>query len=58
MAGKRRSAVAGRKKLSSPGRPSVAIREDLVGFWAAITAGRSREDAAAEVGVSMPVGSR
>lgn len=57
MAGKRRSALAGRKKLSSPGRPPVAIREALVGFWAAIAAGPS-EDAAAEVGVSMPVGSR
>lgn len=58
MAGKRRSDMAGRKKLSSPGRPPVAIRADQVRFWAAIAAGRSSEDAAAEVGVSMPVGSR
>jgi hypothetical protein len=58
MAGKRRSDLAGRKKLSSPGRPPVAIREDLVGFWRAIAAGRSSEDAAAAVGVSLPVGSR
>lgn len=55
---RRRSDRAGRKKLSSPGRPPVATREDLVGFWAAIAAGRSSEDAAASVGVSMPVGSR
>jgi IS30 family transposase len=58
MAGKRRSELAGRKKLSSLGRPPVAIREDLVRFWAAIASGRSSEDAAAAVGVSMPVGSR
>lgn len=55
---RRRSDWAGRKKLSSPGRPPVATREDLVGFWEAIAAGRSSEDAAAQVGVSMPVGSR
>ena len=55
---KRRSDGAGRKRLTSPGRPPVATREDLVGFWAAISAGRSSEDAAVEVGVSMPVGSR
>ena len=55
---RRRSDRAGRKKLSSPGRPPAATREDLVRFWAAIAAGRSSEDAAAEAGVSMPVGSR
>jgi len=55
---KRRSDRAGRKKLSSPGRPPVATREDLAVFWIAIAAGRSSEDAAAEVGVSMHVGSR
>lgn len=55
---RRRSDRAGRKKLSSPGRPPVSTREDLVSFWAAIAAGHSSEDAAAKVGVSMPVGSR
>nr|WP_158545723.1 hypothetical protein [Thalassococcus profundi] len=48
---KRRSDRAGRKKLSSPGRPPVATREDLAVFWIAIAAGRSSEDAAAEVTV-------
>ena len=55
---RRRSDGAGRKTLTSPGRPPVASREDLVCFWASIAAGLSSEDAAAEVGVSMPVGSR
>jgi len=55
---RRRSDRAGRGKLSSPGRPPVARREDVAGFWAAIALGRSSEDAAADVGVSMPVGSR
>ena len=55
---KRRSDLAGRRKLSSPGRPPVATREDMVRFWAAISAGQSSEDAAAAAGVSLPVGSR
>lgn len=37
----RRSARTGRSGLASPGRPSVARREDQQRFWAAIAAGRS-----------------
>jgi hypothetical protein len=48
---------AGRRKLSSPGRPGVAWREDRQLFWLAIAVGRSSEDPA-PVGVSTPVGSR
>ena len=55
---RRRSNVSGRRKLSSPGRPPVARRDDLIRFWAGIASGLSSEDAAAEAGVSMPVGSR
>ena len=47
-----------RGKVWSPGRPSVARREDRVRFWEAIARGFSSEDAAVEAGVSPPVGSR
>ena len=43
---RRRSDRSGRSKLHSPGRPDSARREELVRFWAAITTGRSSEDAA------------
>src|SRR3954453_8087670 len=55
---KRRSDRSGRGALPSPGRPSVARREDHGQFWAAIAAGRSSEDAAVEAGVSPAVGAR
>src|SRR4051812_21907152 len=55
---KRRSDRSGRGALPSPGRPSVARREDHRQFWAAIAAGRSREDAAVGAGVSPAVGAR
>ena len=55
---RRRSDRSGRSKLHSPGRPDSARREELVRFWAAIATGRSSEDAARDVGVSPPVGSR
>src|SRR4051794_6094478 len=55
---KRRSDRSGRGALPSPGRPSVARREDHRQFWAAIAAGRSSEDAAVEAGVSPAVGAR
>lgn len=58
MAGRRRSEQALRGKLRSPGRPAVARTEHRRGFWAAIAAGLSSEDAAMEVGVSQPVGTR
>src|SRR5215204_6544104 len=55
---KRRSDRSGRGALPSPGRPSVARREDRHQFWAAIAAGRSSEDAAVGAGVSPAVGAR
>jgi hypothetical protein len=47
-----------RGQISSPGRPTVAWREDRVRFWAAIGRGASSEDAACETGVSPAVGTR
>ena len=47
-----------RGQVPSPGRPTVAWREDRVRFWAAIARGITTEDAAAEAGVSSPVGFR
>ena len=47
-----------RGQIPSPGRPTVAWREDRVRFWAAIAAGAMTEDAATEAGVSSPVGFR
>ena len=57
--GKRQEAIrAMRGQMWSPGRPSVARREDRVRFWQAIAAGASSEDAAAVAAVSQAVGSR
>jgi IS30 family transposase len=47
-----------RGQIPSPGRPTVAWRQDRVRFWAAIAGGAMTEDAAAEAGVSSPVGFR
>ena len=47
-----------RGQMGSPGRPSVARREDRQRFWRAIAAGWSSEAAAAAVGMSPAVGSR
>ena len=47
-----------RGQIWSPGRPSIARREDRQRFWQAIAAGWSSEDAAAAAGVSQAVGSR
>ncbi len=59
MAGRRRSDRALRPVLHrSPGRPSVAQRENRRRFWAAIAAGLSSGEAALGAGVSQPVGSR
>src|SRR5438445_7118855 len=55
---RRRSDHAGRPKMYSPGRPTVARREHRQRFWAAIARGLSSEDAAETSGVSPPVGSR
>src|SRR3989454_8958958 len=58
-AGKRQQAIrAMRGQMWSPGRPSVARREDRQRFWRAIAAGRSSEEAAAAASVSQAVGSR
>jgi len=47
-----------RGQIPSPGRPTVAWREDRVRFWAAVARGVMTEDAAAQAGVSAPVGFR
>ncbi len=47
-----------RGQIPSPGRPTVAWREDRVKFWAAIARGVKTEDAAAEAKVSSPVAFR
>src|SRR6266571_2924275 len=57
--GRRQQAIrAMRGQVWSPGRPSVARREDRVRFWQSIASGASSEDAAAAAGVSQAVGSR
>jgi IS30 family transposase len=58
MAGRRRSDRALRGKLRSPGRPNVARREDRRRFWVLVAEGLSSEDAAMQVGISQPVGTR
>ena len=47
-----------RGQIPSPGRPTVAWREDRARFWAAIARGVSTEDAAVEADVSSPVAFR
>jgi Helix-turn-helix domain len=47
-----------RGQMPSPGRPTVAWREDRVRFWAAIKRGVRTEDAAVEIEVSSAVGNR
>ena len=49
---------AGRPVMRSPGRPPISRLEHRRSFWAAIARGLSSEDAAAEAGVSGPVGVR
>jgi hypothetical protein len=46
-----------RPAMRSPGRP-IPVRHVEREFWRLIAQGRSTEDAAAGVGVSVPVGSR
>ena len=55
---KRRPTGTGRAPLPSPGRPSVAGRDEQERFWQAIATGMSSEDAALEVGVSQAVGTK
>lgn len=52
------SAATGRPPMRSPGRPPGWRREHRRGFWDAIAAGASSEDAAAAVGLSPAVGVR
>ena len=47
-----------RGQIPSPGRPTVAWRQDRVVFWDAIAGGEKTGDAAASAGVSAPVGYR
>ena len=47
-----------RGQIPSPGRPTVAWRQDRVQFWLAIARGAKTEDAAVASGVSSPVGFR
>ena len=54
----RRSELAGRAKLHSPGRPSVRRHKEQHRFWVAIAEGRPSEDAAVDAGVSPAVGTR
>jgi len=56
--GRRKSVRSTRDKLNSPGRPPIWQRENLCRFWRAVAEGLSSEDAAVEVGVSVPVGTR
>ncbi len=59
MAGPKQKQVrAYRGQIPSPGRPTVAWREDRVRFWAAITAGVLTDEASEAAGVSAPVGYR
>jgi IS30 family transposase len=47
-----------RGQMPSPGRPTVAWREDRVRFWAAIATGVLTDEASTVAGVSAPVGYR
>lgn len=56
--GRRKSENSTRAKLSSPGRPKAAHREQHVLFWRLIAEGISSEEAAVQVCASAPVGGR
>jgi IS30 family transposase len=58
MRERQRAVQVYRGQIPSPGRPTVAWREDRVRFWSAIARGVSSEDAACEIGVSSAVGVR
>lgn len=55
---KRRSYLAGRRPLRSPGRPSVWRRAHLTRFWSLVASGLSSEVAAVAAGVSPVIGTR
>lgn len=57
--GKKQQAVRlYRGQIPSPGRPTVAWREDRVRFWQAIARGVTSQEAAVQIGVSPAVGTR
>jgi IS30 family transposase len=58
MKERQRAAQLYRGQIPSPGRPTVAWRQDRVAFWAAIARGVKTEDAAVEARVSSPVAFR
>jgi hypothetical protein len=58
MAGQRASDRCTRRKLRSPGRPPAWQREHYCRFWQAIARGRTSEEAAADAGISAPLGPR
>jgi IS30 family transposase len=58
MKDRQRAVQLYRGQIPSPGRPTVAWRQDRVQFWAAIARGAKTEDAAMEAGVSSPVAFR
>ena len=47
-----------RGQIPSPGRPTVAWRQDRVRFWVEIAKGEKTDDASSAAGVSSPVGYR
>ena len=55
---KQKQVRAYRGQIVSPGRPSVAWRQDRVQFWVAIAAGKKTREAGAAAGVSEPVAHR
>ena len=55
---RRQSDRALRARMHSPGRPTVARREDRRRFWAAIAKGLTTEDAGALAGISPAVAAR
>ena len=55
---KQKQARLYRGQIPSPGRPTVAWREDRVRFWSAVARGVKTEDACVEARVSGPVGFR
>ncbi|MET8989360.1 IS30 family transposase [Nonomuraea wenchangensis] len=58
LGNKQRAVRLYRGQIPSPGRPTVAWRQDRVRFWQAIVRGLTSEDSAAEIGVSPAVGTR
>ena len=58
MRERQRAAQLYRGQIPSPGRPTIAWRQDLVRLWAAVARGLKTEDAGVEAGVSSPVAYR